>query len=114
MLLKIFASGKKSYFDHLESTSKEGKTTVGDLSRMKGIPTSCIEYYAKLNTISVLELYSQLFNGVSFGFDLATDNNKCVFRNNKDHTVKSLYGCQKGTTRTCKFVRNENDNIVIN
>ena len=57
---------------------------------MKGIPTSCIEYYAKFNNISVLELYSQLFDGVSIEFDLPNDNNTCVFRNNKDHTVKSL------------------------
>ena len=81
---------------------------------MKGIPTSCIEYYAKVNDISVLELYSQLFDGMSIEFDLTNDNNKCVFRNNKDHTVSSLYEGQKGTTRTCGFVRNENDKTVIN
>ena len=85
--IESFCLGKTNYFDHLESTSKEGKLINGDLSRMKGIPTSCIEYHTKLNNISVLELYSQLFNGVSNEFDLANDNNKCVFRNNKDHTV---------------------------
>ena len=42
-----FFLGKNSYFDELESTNKEGKLINGDLSRMKGIPTSCIEYYAK-------------------------------------------------------------------
>ena len=36
--------GKTSYFDHLESTCKEGKLINGDLSRMKGIPTSCIVF----------------------------------------------------------------------
>ena len=35
-----------------------------------------------------------------------------LFINNKDHTVSSLYEGQKGTTRTCKFVRNENGKIV--
>ena len=78
------------------------------------IPTSCIEYYAKVNNISGLELYSHLFDGVSIEFGLTSDNNVCVFRNNKDHTVKSLYGGQIGTTRTCTFVRNENDKTVIN
>ena len=106
--------GKKTYFDRLESTSTDCKTINGDLSRMRGIPTSCIEYYAKIHNISVLEIYSQLFDGRSIEFDLTNDNNKCVFRNNKDHTISSLYEGQKGTTRTCKFVRNENDKIVIN
>ena len=106
--------GEKSYFDELESTNKEGKLINGDLSRMKGIPTSCIECYAKVHNISVKEIYSQLFNNESIEFDLTDDNNKYVFSNNKDHTVSSLYEGQEGTTRTCKFVRNENDKIVIN
>ena len=80
---------------------------------MKGIPTACIEYYSKVNNISVKEIYSQLFYGKSIEFDL-TNNNKCVFRNNKDHNISTLYEGQKGTTRTCKFLRNENDKIVIN
>ena len=81
---------------------------------MKGIPTSCIEYYAKIHNISVLEIYSQLFDGRSVEFDLTNGNNKCVFRNNKDHTICSLYEGEKGTTRTCKFVGNENGKIVMN
>ena len=81
---------------------------------MKGNPTPCIDYFAKVNNISVLDLYSQLFNGASIEFDLINGNNKCVFRNNKDHTVKSLCEGQKGTTRTCKFVRNENNKTVTN
>ena len=105
--------GKKSYFDELESTNKEGNLINGELSRMKGIPTSCIEYYAKVHNISVKEIYSKLFNNEPIEFDLTNDNNKCVFRNHKDHTISSLYEGQKGTTRTCKFVRNENDKIII-
>ena len=81
---------------------------------MKGIPTACVEYYAKVNNISVKEIYSQLFYGKSIEFDLTNNNNKCVFRNNKDHTIPTLYEGQKGTTRTCKFLRNENDKIIIN
>ena len=82
---------KKNYFDELESTNKEGNLIHGDLSRMKGIPTSCIEYYAKVHNISVKEIYSQLFYGKSIEFDLTNANNKCVFKNNKDHTLSSLY-----------------------
>ena len=112
--IESFFLSKRSYFDHLESMSKEGEQINGDLSRMKGIPTSCIEYYAKIHNISVLEIYSQLCDGKSIEYGLANDNNKCVFRNNKDHTISSLYEGQKGITRTCKFVRNENDKIVTN
>ena len=99
--IESFLLGKNRYFDHLESTSKEGKIINGDLPRMRGIPTSCIEYDAKLNNISVLKLYPQLSNGVSIEFGLTNDNNKCVFKNNEDHTVTSLYEGQKGTTRNC-------------
>ena len=108
-----FFSGKKNYFDELESANTEGNIINGGLSRMKGIPTPCIEYYAKVHNISVNELYSELFNNESIEFDLTNDNNKCVFRNNKDHTISSLYEGQKGITRTCKFVRNKNDKIII-
>ena len=80
---------------------------------MKGIPASCIEYFAKVHNISVLELYSQLFGGMSVEFGLTNGDNKCVFINNQDHTVSSLYEGQKLTTRTCKFVRNENDKTII-
>ena len=51
---------------------------------------------------------------MSIEFDLTNDNNTCVFRNNTNHTVPSLYEGQTGTTRTCKFVRNENCKFVIN
>ena len=59
-------------------------------------------------------MYLQLFNGKPIKFDLTNDNNKCVFRNNKDYSVKSLHKGDKGTTRTCQFKRDENDKIFIN
>ena len=105
---------KNNYFEHLESTCKEGNLINGELSRMKGIPTSCIGYYAKVHNISVPELYSQLFDGMHIEFDVPNGNNTSVFRNNIYHTVSSLYEGQTGTTRTCKFVRNANYTIVIN
>ena len=88
--IESFFLSKKDYFDHLESIGKEGKIINGYLPRMKGIPTSCIHYYAKIHNISVLDPYSQLSVGRSIEFDLPNDNNKCVFRNNKDHTVPTF------------------------
>ena len=81
---------------------------------MKGIPTSCIQYHSNKNDISVLDIYLQLFNGKPIEFDLTNYNNKCVFRNKKDYSVKSLHKGDKGTTRTCQFKRDENDKIFIN
>ena len=77
--IKSLCLGKTSYFDNLEYACKEDELINGGLSIMKGIPTYCIEYYAKVHNISVLELDSQLFDGMSIGFDLTNDNIKCVF-----------------------------------
>ena len=51
--------GKKTYIDILESTGKDGKTINSEHIRMKGIPTSCIEYYAEQN-INVLDVYKNV------------------------------------------------------
>ena len=40
------------------------------INRMKGIPTPCIKYYATQNSISVLDVYKQLYNNKSIKFDL--------------------------------------------
>ena len=46
--------GKKTYIDILESADKDGKTINSEHIRMKGIPTSCIQYYAEQHSITVL------------------------------------------------------------
>ena len=59
MLLNVFFFGKKSYTDILEYVNDEGDKIHDQHVRMKGFPTSCIEYYAKVNKISVLGVYKQ-------------------------------------------------------
>ena len=39
--------GKKTYIYILEPTDKDGKTINSEHIRMKGIPTSCVQYYAE-------------------------------------------------------------------
>ena len=39
--------GKKSYFENLESTDKNGDIINDEHIRMKAIPTQCIRYTAK-------------------------------------------------------------------
>ena len=112
--IECFFLGKKSYIDILEYVNDEGDKIHDQHVRMKGFPTSCIEYYAKINKISVLHVYKKLYNNEPIEIDLTNDKNKGVFRNNKDHTVTTLHKSDKGTTRNCKFVRNENEKMYSN
>ena len=64
--------GNKSYVDQLEyvdDNDKEHKIQ-DDLARVKGFPTSCIEYYAKENGMSVLYVYKDLYDDKSIEIDL--------------------------------------------
>ena len=70
----------------------------------RGIPTSCIQYYAKQNNITVLYIYIyiKLYNGEIIKFDLTNDGHKFVCKNNKDYTVSNV----SEFTRTTKFTNN--------
>ena len=47
--IQSFFLGKKSYIDILEHVNDEGDKIHDQHVRINGFPTSCIEYYAKLN-----------------------------------------------------------------
>ena len=81
--------------------------------RLKGIPTSCIEYHAEKQKLSVLDIYKDFYNNKTIEFDLTNNGNKFVCRNNKDHSVYSLKHGGIGSIRKCQFIRNENDKIFI-
>ena len=102
--------GKKTYIDILESTDKDGKTINSEHIRMKGIPTSCIQYYADQHNISVLDVFKQLYDNKTIKFDLTNDGNKFVCRNNKDHTISNV----TDFTRKCKYIRDKGDKFFIN
>jgi len=102
--------GKKTYIDILESTDKDGNTINSEHIRMKGIPTSCIQYYAEQHNISVLDLFKQLYDNKTIKFDLTNDGNKFVCRNNKDYTISNV----SDFTRRCQYIRDENDKVFIN
>ena len=102
--------GKKTYIDILESTDKDGKTINSEHIRMKGIPTSCIKYYAEQHNISVLDIYKKLYNNEVIKFDLTNDGNKFVCRNNKDHTISNV----SDFTRRCQYIRDDINKIFIN
>ena len=78
MLLKMYSLVKNTYIDILESTDKHCKTYNSEHIRMKGIPTSCIQYYAEQHNISVLAMYKKLYGTEVIKFDLTNDGNKFV------------------------------------
>ena len=90
MRLTVYSLVKKTYIDILESTDKDGKTINSEHIRMKGIPTPCIKYYAEQHNITVLDVYTKLFNNKTIKFDLTNDNTKFVGRNNQDYTISNV------------------------
>ena len=106
----MYSLVKNTYIDILESTDKHCKTYNSEHIRMKGIPTSCIQYYAEQHNISVLDMYKKLYNNEVIKFDLTNDGNKFVCRNNKDHTISNV----TDFTRKCQYIRNESDKFFIN
>ena len=102
--------GKTTYIDILESTDNGGKTINSEHIIMKGIHTPCIKYYAQKKGITVLDVYTKLFNNKDIKFDLISDNTKFICRSNTYYTILNvLY-----FTRNCQYIRYENDKFFIN
>ena len=72
--------GKITYMYILESIGKDCKTINSEHIRMKGIPAPCIKYYVEQHSLTVLDVYTKLFNNKTIKFDLANDGNKFVCR----------------------------------
>ena len=102
--------GKRTYIYILDSTDKDGKTINSEHIRMKGIPTPCIKYYAEQHNITVLDVYTKLFNNKTIKFDLTNDNTKFVCRNNKGYTISNV----SDFIRKCQYIRDESDKLFIN
>ena len=85
------------------------------LARMNGFPTSCIQHYATTNNMSVSDVYKTCMLK-STEIALTNQITKFVFRNTPEFNVKSFLflNGDKGTTRTCRFIRDESDNTFIN
>ena len=65
--------------------------------------------------MSVSDVYKIImYDNKSIDIDVTNQNTKCVFRNTPGFNVKSLFYGGTGTTRTCRFIRDENDKICIN
>ena len=102
--------GKRTYIDILEPTDKDGKTIISKHIRMKGIPTTCIKYYADQHNTTVLDVYNKSVSNKTIEFNLTNDGNKFVYRNNKDHTISNV----SDFTRNCQHIKDESDKFFIN
>ena len=78
MQLKVHSLVNETYIDMLEPTDKDGKTINSEHIIMKGIPTSCVKYYADQHNITALDMYTKLFNNKTIKLDLTNDGNKIV------------------------------------
>ena len=74
---------------------------------MKGIPTPCTNYYAEQHNLTVLDVYTKLFNNKATKCDLT--NTKFVCRNNKDYTISNV----SDFTRKCQYIRDGSDKFFI-
>ena len=61
--------GKPTYIDILEPTDKDGNTINSEHIRCRGIPTSCIQFKAIQDKITVLDIYEHLYKGKVIEFD---------------------------------------------
>ena len=90
----------------LESTDKYGNIINSENIRCRGIPTSCIQFKATQDKITVLDIYKNLYEGNAFEFDLVSILVKFVCKGNKDHTVSNV---TKFIRKATGFVRDESD-----
>ena len=88
--------GKKSYYDKLEGTNKNGDIIDGEHIRMKGINKEGIQHYAKLKGCSIEDIYDRLYDDDTLwkdinngAFDLLAGGTKVKFKYSKDMSVKS-------------------------
>ena len=66
--------------------------------------------------MSVLYVYNDVYDNKPITIDLTNQNTRCVFclRNTPEYNGKSSVYGDKGTTRTCQFIRAKDDKLFIN
>ena len=108
--------GKNSFFylsEYVDGNDKEHEIH-DDLARMKSFPTSCIEYHAIIKCQYYVDVYKDLYDNGSIEIDLTNQSTKCVWGNTPEFDIKSWFYGDKGIKGTCRFIRDEDDQIFIN
>ena len=84
--------GKKCYIDELVGNLPSGDRLKEYHIRLKGIPTSSINYTAKKQGIDVFELYEKMYKGDEIDFDLLEGGSRVRFLYHYDGSVTSMDG----------------------
>ena len=100
--------GKKAYIDTL-STDQDGKAINSEHIRMKWIPTPSVKYDAEQHNITVLDVYTKLFNNKAIKCDLTNGGNTFVCRSNKDYAILNV----SGFARECQYIRDGSDKFFV-
>jgi len=88
---KFIGLGKKCYIDHLHGTNAENKEEhSGYHIRMKGVPNSTILYEVKRANSSLIELFTDLYNGKKINFDLLEGGQRVRFKKYKNLSIGSI------------------------
>lgn len=111
---KSFFLGKKSYYDKLEGTNKNGEIIEAIHTRMKGINIEGMRHYCKIKNCSMEEVYERLYEKNTLWenknydpskdkktnkydkFDLMAGGTKCKFKFNKDFSVVNCSSFSRG------------------
>ena len=105
--------GKKSYFDKLEGTNKNGEIINGIHTRMKGINIEGMKHYCEIKKCSMEELYDRLYHddtlweNINYNpkdkksnkydkFDLMAGGTKFKCMYNKDFSVQNCSSFSRG------------------
>ena len=98
--IEIYFLGKKDYYDRLQRINDENEVIYGDHIRCKGIPTPCVLQKAKELEIEPIDIYKKKYNGDTILFNLTERvDGKPKFKNQKDYSVTTMRGGDKGVTR---------------
>ena len=99
-IIKGYLLGKKAYYVKFNKADKKGKT---EKYRMKGVPSSTIEFYSKQNNISIEEIYKKLFNNEKITFDLCEKINNISTKFKVEKCSNRQLEIKKQFTRTLSF-----------
>lgn len=107
--IESFFLGKKAYIDLLEYKEKDGSLGNTHHIRLKGVPTPCIKKHCELSSLSLMQLYNDLFNHKIHAFDLLNrkeikpyfDRGRTFQHRNRSQFVRRLqFKLPHGTMRT--------------
>ena len=98
--IESYFLGKKDYYDRLQNIDDDDDIIYGDHIICKGIPTPCVLQKAKELEMKPIDIYKKKYNGETIKFNLTERvDGKPKFKMEKDYSVSTMRGGDKGVTR---------------